>query len=431
MLTKELAIATYIDGKVLPDRLSRTKHAPYIDLANQMCQVYRSGIGSMRKTLHQEIQKILQADPQCPIRRVGAFCKLLDERSEFDAGKPQKAAQLRQRVFRQAAKLHPLVSNVESILDHLHTDVKDQIAQSENTSWLDLQKQLFSDIIEHHRLLKFNSPEQDTDLLARYNVAQTQAALFDASEILVDAKGDWKAILRYAKLAQLMHRIEPIEGGYRITLDGPASILRRTHRYGFQMAKFLPGLLSCSGWKMSATLLPKGFAKYAHTAWAQKKRWTLQLDDQCGLQSSSGPQNAFDSQIEEQLVENWNLMQLLHDGTAESVPWQLIREGDILVREQRVFFPDFTILTPSGNRVLLEIVGFWTPEYQRHKAQVLQEFSDTPILLAIPKSLKAQWSKHNFSPHHRVIYYGQEIFPGEIIQTIEENRKTNAADGGP
>jgi predicted nuclease of restriction endonuclease-like RecB superfamily len=421
MLTKELAIAKYVDGQILPDRLSRTKHSQYVELAKQMCDVYQAGVGSMRKSLHSEIQRILESDPLCPIRRVGAFCKLLDDRSEYDAGKPKKTALLRQRVFRQAAQLHPLVSSVESVLDHLHTQVKDQIAAAENTTWFELERQLFSDIIEHHRLSQFAYPRDTNELLTQYNVAQTQAALFDARQIVVDATGDWKSILRYAKLAQLMHRIEPRSDGYRITLDGPASVLRSTHRYGFQMAKFLPGLLSCSGWSMSATVVPKGMSKYADTAWGRNRRWILELDDHSGLQSGVAEPLRIDSAVEEQFLENWNLMQLLAREDPELARWQLIREGDILVRGQRVFFPDFTVISPSGNSILLEIVGFWTPEYRRHKAEVLDAFSDTPLLLAIPQSLKAQWKKHRFSPNHRVVYYGQELLPGEILRAIEEN----------
>jgi predicted nuclease of restriction endonuclease-like RecB superfamily len=101
--------------------------------------------------------------------------------------------------------------------------------------------------------------------------------------------------------------------------------------------------------------------------------------------------------------------------------WQLMREGDILVRGQRVFFPDFTVISPSGFRVFLEIVGFWTPEYIRHKKEVLEVFALTPLLLAIPQSLKKQWQSHRFSANHKVIYYQQSISPGEIIQAIEEN----------
>jgi len=421
MLTKELGIAKLVDGQILPDRLSRTKHAQYVALAKQMCDVYRDGIGSMRKELHLEIHKILEADSHCPIRRAGAFCKLLDDLCEFDAGKPQKTAQLRQRVFRQAATLHPLVANVESILDHSEQAAKDKIAASENMTWPELQRSLFADIIDHHRLVKFEYPQDTKELLARYNVAQTQVAMLDARQLIIDATGDWKGILRYAKLAHLMHRIEPIVGGYRITLDGPASVLRGTNRYGIQMAKFLPGLLACSGWSLKATVIPKGLAKFADSNWGRSQRWLLTLDDRSGLQSSALAPAKIDSGVEEQLVESWNLMQLLVEGNPELAGWQLLREGELLVRGQRVFFPDFTVVTPAGVRILVEIVGFWTPEYRRHKSQVLEAFADTPLLLAIPQSLKAQWEKHTFSPSHRVLYYSQEVFPGEIIRAIEEN----------
>jgi predicted nuclease of restriction endonuclease-like RecB superfamily len=239
--------------------------------------------------------------------------------------------------------------------------------------------------------------------------------------MIIDATGDWKAILRYAKLANLMHRIESISGGYRITLDGPASVLRGTHRYGVQMAKLLPGLLSCTGWSLVATIIPKGFAKFIDTPWGRKQRWTLKLDDRCGLQSTVEPPELADSQVETNLIENWELMRVLHAKEPKLESWQLLREGDILVRGQRVFFPDFTVVSPSGTRILLEIVGFWTPEYIRHKSEVLNTFADTPLLLAIPQTLKAQWKKHGFSKNHRVIYYRQEISPGEIIHAIEEN----------
>ena len=162
MLTKELGIARLVDGQILPDRLSRTKHSQYVAMAKQMCDAYRDGVGSMRKQLHGQIHKILEADPNCPIRRSGAFCKLLDDLSEFDAGKPKKTAQLRQRVFRQAAMLHPLVANVESILDHSEQAAKEKIAASENMTWPELERALFSDIIDHHRLVKFDYP-QDTN----------------------------------------------------------------------------------------------------------------------------------------------------------------------------------------------------------------------------------------------------------------------------
>jgi predicted nuclease of restriction endonuclease-like RecB superfamily len=59
------------------------------------------------------------------------------------------------------------------------------------------------------------------------------------------------------------------------------------------------------------------------------------------------------------------------------------REGDVLHRGQKTFVPDFSFRHESGAWALLEIVGFWTPEYLRAKRETLRLFADVPILLAV------------------------------------------------
>ena len=49
MLTKELGIARLVDGQILPDRLSRTKHSQYVAMAKQKGDAYRDGVGTKRK----------------------------------------------------------------------------------------------------------------------------------------------------------------------------------------------------------------------------------------------------------------------------------------------------------------------------------------------------------------------------------------------
>ena len=41
MLTRELAIAAYEAGQIKPDRLTRSKHAHYSELAESMLRIYR------------------------------------------------------------------------------------------------------------------------------------------------------------------------------------------------------------------------------------------------------------------------------------------------------------------------------------------------------------------------------------------------------
>jgi predicted nuclease of restriction endonuclease-like RecB superfamily len=185
------------------------------------------------------------------------------------------------------------------------------------------------------------------------------------------------------------------------------------------MAKFFPGLLACKSWKLTARISPKHVALANQAPWAKKRTWRLTLDDSCGLQSRAAPTEHTDSQLEAELIDEWRVM-LLIESAPEQSQWRLIREGDLLVRGQRVFFPDFTIITPKQERILFEIVGFWTPEYLQHKQEVLHTFSHSPLLLAIPQSQKKQWESHSFSPSHKVLYFGQHLSPGEIIAAIEE-----------
>ena len=70
-------------------------------------------------------------------------------------------------------------------------------------------------------------------------------------------------------------------------------------------------------------------------------------------------------------------------GPAKRDGWRLEREGEILHRGQKVFVPDFVFRHDDGRTVLMEIIGFWTPEYLEAKSQTLRSFEDQPILLAV------------------------------------------------
>lgn len=366
MLTRELAIARYDQGKVIPDRLIRGRHDAYIDYATKMIAIYRNGIGKMRRDLHHQVQALFADEDECPGRRVDAFCKLLDEWSFYDDDRHRQAAKLRIEIFREAAQYHPLVRQVDQWFEHEELAIKEKLATARGLTIWQLEDGLFSDLIEFQRLRRFSTPESPLRLLSRYNVAQLQAAFFDATSVVLLIEGDFKQILRYAKLAGLMHRIHRLnETRYRVELDGPASVLQQTRRYGAMMAKFLPGLLSCTGWKLRAQILPRQFLQPL----------LLELDDRCGLSSDVESQALFDSQIEMKFAEAW--------GEEPREDWTLVREGTMLFSGQTVFVPDFSFRHRSGATVLLEIIGFWTPEYLAQKRIVMETFRGAGVLYAV------------------------------------------------
>jgi hypothetical protein len=215
-------------------------------------------------------------------------------------------------------------------------------------------------------LASFEGYPDGPALLSRYNVAQLQACLYRAESMTVEAAGDFKTILRYAKLARLLHEIRPLgPSRYRITFSGPASILRDTRSYGVNFARFLPALLACRGWTLSAV---------TQTPW--KTKAMLKLRDKDGFKSHLPPADEFDSSVEETFAGKFG---------PERAGWRLIREGEILHEGQSVFVPDFVFRHTDGTQVLLEIVGFWTPEYLASKRQTLRQFRQHNVLIALPE----------------------------------------------
>jgi hypothetical protein len=91
------------------------------------------------------------------------------------------------------------------------------------------------------------------------------------------------------------------------------------------------------------------------------------------------PPEEFDSSVEETFAERW--------GGEPRDGWTLAREAEILHRGQHVFIPDFVFRHGDGRRVLLEIIGFWTPEYIEAKLKTLALFEGEPILLAVAETL--------------------------------------------
>lgn len=375
MLTSEMGIAAFDlrRGEFHPDRLRQQTHSHYLTLAERMLQVYRQGVGRTRRDLHREIGNLFQEVDDCPPRRIDAFCKLLDDASEFTSDKKGQAAQLRREVFRRAATYHPLVSSADRLFESQEDAIKAKIAKELDRPWEWISSHLFDDVIDFHRLSQFHDYVDGRALLARYNVAQVQVALFRAEHLTVWAGEDLKTIVRYAKLARLMHTINrSSEHEYRLRFDGPTSVLRETRRYGVAMARFLPGLLSCRQWRAQAAIrAPFG-----------KLRLRLTLSSRDRLRSSIPAPAEFDSSLESAFAEKW--------GDAPRDGWSLSRESELLVRGQKIFVPDFALQHESGRRVLLEIVGFWTPEYLRAKYETLQTFPEHPILLAVAESAHHQ-----------------------------------------
>lgn len=370
MLTSDQSIVEFKAGQAIADRLTQSTHRHYLKYAEGMLAIYRDGQGRQRRQLHRQIESLFADEPDCPVRRIQAFCKLLDDRSIYRTDPDGKAAKLRLDVFSRVARFHPLVEKPDRLFEHNETKIKAQLSDDFGLPWSEIEQGLYADVMAYQPLERFEGYPSASALLSRYNVAQLQACLYRAERMTVVATDDLKTILRYGKLAKLLHDIVRLgPSKYRITFSGPASVLRQSRRYGVNLARFLPALLACKGWRMTAKL---------KTPWNTSA--TLNLSDNDGFTSHLPPPDEYDSSLEESLAGKFG---------PERDGWQLIREGQILHNHQKTFVPDFTFRHEDGTEILLEIVGFWTPEYLAHKRRTLQLFRHHRILIAVPdKSLR-------------------------------------------
>lgn len=366
MLRSEHSIVAFENGRAFPDRLTRQRHAQYADYSERMLAVYRSGIGATRRELHRSVQNLLAAEPDCDRRRIAAFCKLLDDRSQFDRDGRGRAAKLRLQVFSLAARYHPLVSLPQRVFERAEHEIKNLVASELKKPWPEVDAALYADVIDFQTLKEFEGYSDGQALLARYNVAQLQACLYRAESICVTASGDFKTILRYAKLSRLLHDIRRLDTErYRIDLTGPAALLGPSSRYGVNFARFVPALLACGGWTMNAKV---------RTPWGNTTRLICRPED--GLTGHFPSPEEFDSSVEEGFATAFG---------AERDGWELSREGVILHEGQITFVPDFVFRHADGREAFMEIVGFWTPQYLAKKRETLRRFRSDRVLLAVDK----------------------------------------------
>jgi predicted nuclease of restriction endonuclease-like RecB superfamily len=143
------------------------------------------------------------------------------------------------------------------------------------------------------------------------------------------------------------------------------------------MARFLPGLLSCRGWRMQALLKPAGWFR----------RVMFELDSNCKLTTNVPAPEEFDSEVERAFARNW--------GDEPREGWRLERETEILHIRQKVFVPDFVFQHEDGRRAMMEVIGFWTPEYLQQKEETLRQFHKHRILLAVVQSAKDRFDTDN------------------------------------
>ena len=326
--------------------------------------------------------------------RAEAVIKLLDDAASYDWPRGGEQGARRLRVFAAAAPHHPLVDRDAGLA--LLADVLGQGGEGDDTVTA-----LYADYPEFHRLAAFPAGYSAGMLAEDYDLAQAQALLYDATRMEVLAGTDFKHIVRYAHLSRLLYRIERLAAGrYRFVFDGPNSVLRRTHAYGVDFAKFLAALVQAKDWRMRGEIvLRKGWRPVSFT-----------LDGSDGYVSRVPAPRLFDSSIEAAMAKKFG---------QQRNGWRLRREAVVLDIGASVVVPDFVFSHDDGTEVALEIVGYWTPEYIAAKLAKLGRVKGVHLIVAI----RPGWALKAATLGHQVLVYKTAILLRDLMPRLEAFRR--------
>ena len=327
--------------------------------------------------------------------RVEAVVQILDDVAAYEWPRGGQAAARRVRVFERAARDHPLLDG-DAALAHLAEVYGEAPAEHGDRVAL-----LYADYPEFHELHAFPPDYSAEDLRADYDLGQAQALLYSALRVTVDASAGLGHIVRYARLARLLHRIERAPGGgYRFVIDGPNSIRRHTHAYGVSFARFLAALVQAQDWRFTAEIaLRKGWRPLLFT-----------LTPADGLRSRIPAPALFDSTLESSLAEKFG---------PERDGWTLRREASVLEAGNALLVPDFMFTHADGTEVAFEIVGYWTPEYLTEKFSKLGRVRAPNVLVAVPTARAL-----TIGPMpHAVLPFKTSILLRDLLPRLEAFRK--------
>ena len=364
----------------------------WLGICSELIGIYQRHVGQTRGALAAAL-KAHEADSlDYPILR--GLTAVLDTHATFNNDPPIQPALIREALFKQGS-----VAGVER-------DVRlRETAVSYNLTPQQIESSLFADLAEEQILIEFQPPSP-AQLIHQYNLEVARGVLYWSKEMRLHVEDGYKDLFKFIKLFKLMHTVSPAGNGYDIVLDGPISpFVSSTIRYGLQFAKFLPALLLCDTWEMQAKVRPQG----------QKQWLNYELDDSTDLKSHFKPSGEYDSRLEADFAEEFAGKY----GRSKRT-WELNREDELILIDDTVMIPDFSFThAKDGRRALLEIIGFWHPDYLRRKLQKVRQANRKDLILLVYESANVSAEPFREVSAGEVVTFKNKPVLKHVIEAVE------------
>jgi predicted nuclease of restriction endonuclease-like RecB superfamily len=372
--------------------------------------------GCKRSELTQRLQEPLPAP--APKNKLRMAARVLDSITRDRPTSVVPPDEARWRVFRAAAATSAGRDQVVAA-----------VATEMGVGPGDVEASLFADLRGERRIPALPKDLSPPSLALKTNLALASSLIRRAETVRIVAFGNTRALVRHARLVGLICNVsqvaterrlasgielrrlglmvasdDPLSGAV-LDISGPLALFHHTEVYGRGLVSLVPRLAWCDEFELTAHCAV-GRGKYL-------SRFVLRSGDPIG----TGEELArYDSRLEERFATQFR---------RAAHAWDVVREARPIDVGGALVFPDFELVhrREPSRRWLLEIVGFWTPDYLKKKLESLRAAGLSRLILCIDERRSCDDQPLPEDP--RVIRYKRRIDPRAVLAVLEgEDRRT-------
>ena len=355
MLTRDLLRCRTAGGIARPSFVD-PRDPQLLHFASQLIALYAGNIGSKRADVESAAAQIVNAKRDLKLAR--GIQKILEDRCSYSSSDDCDYPALRRALFTRTAALFR-EAELPGSIETFH----ERAIEGEEI----LARGVYADLPENERLtgMKKIFP---SELLERYNTSLVQSLLLSSSEleaeIAEEDPAELRRVFKYLKFFRLLCRAELVPGKkeknapprIRLKIDGPASILENSQKYGLQLASFFPALCRLKRWRIASEVK------------VQERSLKLKLDETSALKCHYANFGAY---IPEEI-------RMFHDAFRKmETTWKIIdRVPYLRMKNNQLIFPDFSFRnSATGREFDLELFHPW---HAGRIAERLDELASDP-----------------------------------------------------
>jgi len=386
---KVLSSSASLVGHELVPRYLGERDYPWL---RELIEQYRRCLGRPRRELNGALQRPLALPSPKSKRRVAA-CTLLALSRDEEVKGPDPVLMRRALFTAAAARRQPAPALWGEVAAELGVEVAA------------LERGLFADLPGERLLAEPKLSLSPISLAQESNFAIASGMVARAARLSIEATGDVRGLLRCAKVEGLIASVsEPAPDTVKLEVSGPFALFRHTQLYRRALASLLPRLTWCERFELTAQCPLRGSTT--------KVTFRLKSGDPIGVGRQATQR---DGALEQQFAR---------DFIRHCPDWNLIPEPPPLRAGQRLIAADFVIVHrhDPARRALLEIVGFWTPEYVRRKLRELEAGDLPPLILCIDENKAC--SEGALPSGARLLRFRRRIDARAVLALIEAEAAT-------